>query len=127
MKLIIFLSISLITVLQINAQTNNVPANRANPGTRLSLELIRSEPVPVIDSLHPDARDIPGGFEVGSTLKVSIGGETFNYMISTTMETIRINRWDHMRAEIWTSPDGIVWRRHRTLFRTCFAPKIGLW
>jgi hypothetical protein len=60
MKLIIFLSISLITVLQINAQAGNVPANHANTGTRLSLELIRTEPVPVIDSLHPDARDIPG-------------------------------------------------------------------
>jgi hypothetical protein len=83
--------------------------------------------MPVIDSLNPDALEIPGGFEAGSSLKLTIDGETAYYMISSTMETTGVNRWDHMRVEIWISNDGSNWRRHRTLFKPRIDPETGLW
>jgi hypothetical protein len=48
-------------------KSDNQPAN-AYKSTRLSLELVKTEPVPVIGSQHSDAQDIPAGFEAGTTL-----------------------------------------------------------
>jgi hypothetical protein len=97
------------------------------PNTRLKLELIRTEPVPVIDSLHPDAKDIPAGFEAGTTVKVTINGKTAYHMVSTTMQTTGTTRWAYLRTEHWISDDGTAWKRHSVIFNHRFDPETGLW
>jgi len=92
--------------------------------TRLHLELIKTEPLPVIDSSNTDSKDIPGGFEAGSTVKLSIDGITMYHMISTTMETVG---WTQMRTEHWVSEDGFKWRRQNTLFHPHSDSETGLW
>jgi hypothetical protein len=114
-------------VLISKAQTSESFSGENKVTTSLALELLTTEPMPVIDSLNPDALEIPGGFEAGSSLKLTIDGETAYYMISSTMETTGVNRWDHMRVEIWISNDGSNWRRHRTLFKPRIDPETGLW
>lgn len=100
------------------------PSNRA---TRLCLELVQTEPVPVIGASHPDVKDIPAGFEAGTTVKVMIDGKTAYHMVSTTMETLAPTRWADMRAEHWISDDGNTWRRHMILFRPGTNPETGMW
>jgi hypothetical protein len=105
---------------------NNQPASNtlSHQKTRLRLELIKTEPLPVIDASNPDAKETPGGFEAGSTVKLSIDGVTAYHMISTTMET---SGWAHMRTEHWVSEDGFKWRRQNVLFRPHFDAETGLW
>jgi len=95
--------------------------------SRLRLELVKTEPVPVIGAQHPDAQDIPAGFEAGTTVKVAIHGQTAYHMVTTTMETIGKTRWAHMRTEHWVSTDGNTWRRHKILFRPGTNPETGMW
>lgn len=113
---------------------NNVSGATAGTGdqhealkTRLRLEVVRTEPLPVIDSLHPDAKDIPGGFEAGTTVRVTIKGKSAYHMVSTTMETTGPTRWAYLRTEHWISDDGYQWRRHRILFEPGFNSETGLW
>jgi hypothetical protein len=127
MEKLLFLTLLLIAFIKIDAQVHEDLSDDKNIRSKLSLELIRTEPVPVIDSLNPDAREIPGGFEAGSTIKLTLNGNTSYFMISTTMETTGVNRWDHMRAELWISKDGDDWKRHRTLFHPHFDSETGLW
>ena len=109
-----------------SGKENNKPAT-TNKATRLQLELVQTEPVPVIGVNHPDARDIPAGFEAGTTVKVTIDGKSAYHMVSTTMETFGATRWADMRTEHWTSDDGNTWRRHRVLFRPGKNPETGMW
>ncbi len=104
---------------------SNMPAI-TNKATRLQLELVKTEPVPVIRVNHPDAKDIPAGFEAGTTVKVTIDGKSAYHMVSTTMETVDI-RWANMRTEHWISEDGTTWRRHKILFRPGKNPETGMW
>ena len=109
-----------------SGKENNKPAT-TNKATRLQLELVQTEPVPVIGVNHPDARDIPAGFEAGTTVEVTIDGKSAYHMVSTTMETFGATRWADMRTEHWTSDDGNTWRRHRVLFRPGKNPETGMW
>ena len=104
-----------------------VPANGQNQHTLLRLELIRTHPYPVIDSTHPDALDIRGGFETGNSMKLPINGETAYHMITTTMETTGEIRWNYQRMEHWTSKDGLNWQRHNVIFHPQYDPETGLW
>lgn len=104
----------------------NQPAP-ANKATRLRLELVSTEPTPVIGVNHPDAKDIPAGFEAGTTVKVKIKGQTAYHMVTTTMETCGAKRWANMRTEHWISEDGNIWRRHKILFRPGKNPETGMW
>ena len=112
-----------------NAKLNNVDNLTAikNKAPRLCLELVRTEPVPVIGANHPDAKDIPAGFEAGSTVKVTINGQTAYHMVSTTMETVSPTRWAYMRTEHWISENGTNWSRHKILFRPGTNPETGMW
>jgi hypothetical protein len=101
--------------------------DRTNKATRLQLDLVKTEPVPVIGVDHPDAKDIPAGFEAGTTVKVTIDGKSAYHMVSTTMETFGATRWADMRAEHWVSEDGSTWRRHKVLFRPGKNPETGMW
>lgn len=85
--------------------------------------------MPVIDSLNPDAQDIPSGFEAGSTVKLTINGETRYYMVTSAMASRPKGefRWTHMRTELWISEDGSDWKRHRTLTHPHFDEQTGLW
>lgn len=95
--------------------------------TRLRLQVLNTHPVQVIDSLHPDARDIPGGFECGSTVKVTVGGTTAYHMFATTMEGVREKVWSYDRLEHWVSRDGLQWKRAKVLFRPHHDSLTGLW
>ena len=97
-----------------------------NKTTRLQLELVKTEPAPVIGVNHPDAKDIPAGFEAGTTVKVTIDGKSAYHLISTTMETTEM-RWANMRTEHWISEDGNTWKRHKIIFRPGTNPETGLW
>ncbi len=99
----------------------------AKKAMRLQLELVNTEPVPVIGVNHPDAKDIPAGFEAGTTVKVTIDGKSAYHMVSTTMETFGTTRWANMRTEHWISEDGNTWRRHRILFYPGKNPETGMW
>jgi hypothetical protein len=127
-----YLSFSLFLVLCQNLMGQNAgePGNQlatADKSTRLYLELVKTEPVPVIGLQHPDSKDIPAGFEAGTTVKVTIDGKTAYHMVSTTMETFGATRWANMRTEHWISEDGSNWRRHKILFRPGWNPETGMW
>ncbi len=107
------------------SQADGLPAATNHP-PRLQLELVQTEPVPVIGSQHPDAKDIPAGFEAGTTVKVTLHGKSAYHMVTTTMETTA-GRWDHMRTEHWISEDGRHWHRHKILFRPGWNPETGMW
>jgi phosphotransferase system IIB component len=98
-----------------------------NKATRLCLEVVSTEPVPVIGANHPDAKDIPAGFEAGTTVKVTINGQTAYHMVTTTMETTGATRWANMRTEHWLSNDGTNWKRHKILFRPGKNSETGMW
>jgi hypothetical protein len=108
---------------------NTVTESKDTRESRLYLELLHTEHLPVIDSLNPDSRDIPCGFEAGSTLKLTINGETNYYMVTSAMASRPQGnyRWTHMRTELWISKNGFNWRRHRILFHPHFDQRTGLW
>jgi hypothetical protein len=106
------------------AQTN---PGKANSRTRLRLHVLSTYPVPVIDSTHPDAKDIPGGFECGSTVKVTIHGKTEYHLFATTMEALHEKVWSYDRLEHWASDDGIHFHRAKILFRPHYDKETGLW
>ena len=90
------LFIALLSQAQNVGKIDNQPAT-ANKTTRLCLELVKTEPVPVIGPQHPDAKDIPAGFEAGTTVKVKIHGKSAYHMVTTTMETFGDTRWANMQ------------------------------
>ena len=94
---------------------------------RLRLHVVRTLANPVIDLANPDAHDIPGGFETGNTLKLTIKGRSQYHMVTTTMETTGGNKWTHQRMEHWVSDNGLQWRRHSVLYRPHADPETGLW
>ena len=105
----------------------SVKPSLTNKTSRLYLELVKTEPAPVIGAQHPDAKDIPAGFEAGTTVKVTIDGKSAYHMVTSTMETFGRTRWADMRAEHWISEDGNHWRRHKVLFRPGKNPETGMW
>jgi len=109
-----------------SGKESNIPA-LTNKTTRLQLELVKTEPAPVIGVNHPDAKDIPAGFEAGTTVKVTIDGKSAYHLISTSMESFGATRWADFRTEHWISEDGNTWRRHKILFRPGKNPETGLW
>ena len=96
----------------------------ASPSFKLCLELVKTEELPVIGFSHPDTKDILGGFEAGTTVKLTINGKTAYHMVTSTLEK---PGWAHMRTEHWVSEDGLKWRRHRVLFYPRHNPDTGLW
>jgi hypothetical protein len=95
--------------------------------TKLRLELISTHPTPVIDSTHPDTKDIKGGFETGNSMKLTINGETAYHMIVATMETTKNTQWNYPRTEHWVSTDGFDWKRAKVIFYSHHDPETGLW
>jgi hypothetical protein len=105
---------------------NGNPAAPKPKAAKLQLELVKTEPVPVVGVNHPDAKDIPAGFDAGSTVKVTLDGKSAYHMVSTTMETVE-QRSANQRAEHWISEDGTTWKRHKVLFRPGTNPVTGMW
>ena len=99
-------------------------AGPESPSSRLYLELVKTESLPVIGVNHPDTWDIRGGFEAGTTVKLTIDGKTAYHMVTSTLET---PGWSRMRTEHWVSEDGMNWARHNILFRPRHHPETGLW
>ncbi len=90
------------------------------------LELIGIEPHPVLSPRHPDAHDIRYGFERGRALRVN---NTYHLF---TSEMMGDPIWVKMRLGHWSSPDGLRWKRVRTLHEssgdyTGRDPRASLW
>ena len=96
----------------------------ASSSLKLCLELVKTKERPVIGSAHPDTKDILGGFEAGTTVKVTLNGKTAYHMVTSTLEE---PGWKQMRTEHWVSEDGLNWRRHKVLFYPRHNPDTGLW
>ena len=109
-----------------NVLTESEP-RKEKGSTRLRLQVVKTLAEPVIDLTSPDARDIPGGFETGNTLKLTINGRAEYHMVTTTMETTGSNKWSHQRMEHWVTADSLHWHRHRVLYRPHIDPETGLW
>jgi hypothetical protein len=122
-SLLLFLFFASMTA-GVNAQTN---ANKDTPHSRLRLQVLSTYPSPVIDSAHADAKDIPGGFECGSTVKVSINGKMEYHLFASVMEGTYRTVWTYNRLEHWVSADGIHWNRKKVLFRPHHDPETSLW
>lgn len=113
-------------VLKTFEQPENATA-KPRDNIRLRLQVVSTLAHPVIDMTNPDTRDIPGGFETGNTLKLTINGVTEYHMVMTTMETTGSSKWTHQRMEHWVSADGLRWGRQRVLYRPHADPATGLW
>jgi hypothetical protein len=122
-SLILIFSITSLTVAAL-AQTST---NKNDAHSRLRLQVLSTYPVPVIDSAHADAKDIPGGFECGSTVKVTVNGKTEYHLFASVMEGIREKVWTYNRLEHWVSGDGVHWNRKKVLFRPHHDTETGLW
>ena len=90
----------------------------------LRLEAIETLPQPVINSRTPGSAGIPGGFEGGNTIKVSVGGKTRYHMFPHSYETLD---WSYARVDHWSSEDGLNWVHHGALYRAHTDPVSKLW
>jgi hypothetical protein len=97
-------------------------AKRESP--RLKLDVVKTLPQAVINSKTPGADDMPGGFEGGDTVKVTVGGETEYHLFAHSYETLD---WSHSRLDHWVSRDGLQWRHPGPLLRPYTDEKTGLW
>ncbi|MCX6973491.1 MAG: hypothetical protein NTZ94_04165 [Verrucomicrobia bacterium] len=72
---------------------------------------------PVIDADHPDSKDNKYGFEGGSVVKL----DGVYYLFTSEMAGDPF--WVRMRLAIWTSPNGIEWKRVSTIKETSGKPR----
>jgi hypothetical protein len=116
-----------LAALSVRNSPSEVEAATPRDKIRLRLQVVSTLVDPVIDQANPDTHDIPGGFETGNTLKLTIHGRTGYHMVATTMETTGSSKWTHQRMEHWVSADSLHWRRERVLYRPHVDPATGLW
>jgi hypothetical protein len=103
---IVLFSVALLTV---------VIAGRAEPAKenenrgegkkiRLRLQVVKTLPNPVIHKNSPGAEKIPGGFEGGSSVKVTIDGKPEYHFISHAYPKLD---WSLCKLDHWVSPDAV--------------------
>lgn len=91
---------------------------------RLRLQVLRALPEPVIDSRTTGAEQIPGGFEAGTTVKVTIGGKPEYHFFSHSYQTLD---WSRSQADHWVSRDGTKWQHGGALLTPHADEKTGMW
>ena len=95
-----------------------------NSSPRLKLVVVKTLPYPVINSKTPGAEDIPGGFEGGNTVKVTVRGKSEYHLFAHSYETLD---WSHCRLDHWVSSDGLQWRHDQVLVPPYTDKATGLW
>ena len=91
---------------------------------RLKLVVVKTLPYPVINSKTPGAEEIPGGFEGGNTVKVTVRGKSEYHLFAHSYETLD---WSHCRLDHWVSADGLHWRHDQVLVPPYTDKETGLW
>ena len=86
--------------------------------------VVKTLPYPVINSKTPGAEGIPGGFEGGNTVKVTIRGKSEYHLFAHSYETLD---WSHCRLDHWVSSDGLQWRHDQVLVPPYTDKATGLW
>ena len=94
-----------------------------NSSPRLKLVVVKTLPDPVISSKTPGAEEIPGGFEGGNTVKVTIRGKSEYHLVAHSYERLD---WSHCRLAPWVSSDGLHWRHGQGLVRPYTDQATGL-
>ena len=82
---------------------------------RFEIQELRA--TPVIDADHPDCKDIKYGFEGGQVVKL----DGVYYMFTSEMAGDPF--WHRMRLALWTSPNGIEWKRVTTIRESSGKPR----
>jgi len=96
----------------------------ADSSPRLKLVVVKTLPYPVINSKTPGAEKIPGGFEGGNTVKVTIRGKSEYHLFAHSYETLD---WSHCRLDHWISSDGLHWRHDQVLVPPYTDKATKLW
>ena len=95
-----------------------------NSSPRLKLVVVNTLPYPVINSKTPGAEDIPGGFEGGNTVKVTVRGKSEYHLFAHSYQTLD---WSHCQLDHWVSSDGLQWRHDQVLVPPYTDKATGLW
>ena len=95
-----------------------------NSSPRLKLVVVKTLPYPVINSKTPGAEDIPGGFEGGNTVKVTVRGKSEYHLFAHSYQTLD---WSHCQLDHWVSSDGLQWRHDQVLVPPYTDKATGLW
>ena len=98
--------------------------NPPPPATsRLRLAVIKTLAQPVIARNTPGAEQIAGGFEAGTTVKVTIDGKPEYHLFSHAFQTLG---WERPQADHWFSQDGLKWQPGGALLTPNTDQKTGL-
>lgn len=90
---------------------------------RLRLQVLKSLPQPVIGRNTPGAERIPGGFEAGTTVKVTVDGKSEYHLFSHSYQTLD---WSRSQADHWSSEDGLKWQHAGALLTPYTDEKTGM-
>ena len=77
------------------------------PQPRLRLQVVCTLPEPVIGKTTPGAERIPGGFEGGTSVKVTIDGKAQYHFFAHCYPTAG---WGRSQLDHWVSEDGVKFR-----------------
>ena len=90
---------------------------------RLRLQVLKTLPHPLIGKQTPGTEKIPGGFEGGNTVKVSINGKTEYHFFATSHQALD---WSRCQLDHWVSTDGLQWRHGGVLLEQYQDKQTGL-
>lgn len=112
-------TLTVITLLGVLSQGLVGAESTTNPELKnpIRFEAQELRPTPVIDKDHPDCKEIKYGFEGGQVVKL----EGVYYMF--TSEMAGDPWWLNMCLAIWTSPNGIEWKRLSTIKESSGKPR----
>jgi len=79
---------------------------------RLQLKVVKTLAQPVIGRNTPGAEKIPGGFEGGNTVKVTIDGKPEYHFFAHSYPKLD---WSQSQLDHWVSGDGLNWRHQGVL------------
>lgn len=90
---------------------------------RIRIKVVKTLARPVIGKDTPGAEKIPGGFEAGTTVKVTIDGKPEYHLFSHSYQTLD---WSRSQADHWLSWDGVKWEHGGVLLAPRTEEKTGL-
>ena len=120
---VVVVSVALVGLLLVGAPVY-AKENSTRPKTkRLRLQVLKTLPHPVIDKNTPGADKIPGGFECGNTVKVTIDGKPEYHFFAHSYPKLD---WSQSRLDHWVSPDGVKWRHAGVLLKNYRDDRAGV-
>ncbi len=90
---------------------------------RLRLQVIKTLPNPVIHKNSPGAEKIPGGFEGGSSVKVTMDGKPEYHFFAHSYPKLD---WSQSQLDHWVSGDGTTFRHAGVLLKNYRDKQAGL-